>query len=260
MRKHSIFRLAGCGFSAAVSLGLYAPTAQAEFLTKSLQICDGQLLRRGRAEDYKICDVGRLPSPTNAQITVGQMYVQFMVPEAAKKWPLIIVHGSTHSGACVESTPQGTEGWAPYAVRNGLATYVVDQPGRGRSGNDESRDARGHAAAAQGEMPVQTPPPRCRISAGSPITAPIRLGSATSSSPAQPRPARTSPHASSKPHGWRTDDPSPPNIHPSPAGYLPAYALPHMARRTSSNPRNLDKTGTGTLGTDRPCGKYRRCL
>ena len=51
------------------------------------------------------------PTPPNQplaphQITIGQMYVQFQIP--AKKyggWPVIMVHGSTHTAACLESTP-----------------------------------------------------------------------------------------------------------------------------------------------------------
>jgi hypothetical protein len=31
------------------------------------------------------------------------------------------------------------------------------------------------------------------------------------------------------PHGWRPDDPSLPTVHPNPAGYFPAYALPPAA-------------------------------
>jgi len=49
-----------------------------------------------------------------------------------------MVHGSTHTGAALESTPDGREGWYPYFVRKGVATYVVDQSGRGRSGFDQS--------------------------------------------------------------------------------------------------------------------------
>ena len=37
--------------------------------------------------------------------------------------------GTTYTG-----TPDGREGWAQYFVRRGYAVYVVDQPGRGRSG------------------------------------------------------------------------------------------------------------------------------
>jgi hypothetical protein len=78
--------------------------------------------------------------PVPQQITIGQMYVQFQVP--AKKygagWPVIMVHGSTHTGACLEATPDGREGWYPYFVRHGVPSYVVDQAGRGRSGFDQS--------------------------------------------------------------------------------------------------------------------------
>ena len=80
------------------------------------------------------------PAPTPQQITIGQMYVQFQIP--AKKygvgWPVIMVHGSTHTGACLEATPDGREGWYPYFVRRGVPSYVVDQAGRGRSGFDQS--------------------------------------------------------------------------------------------------------------------------
>ncbi len=78
------------------------------------------------------------------------MYVQFQIP--AKKygggWPVIMVHGSTHTGACLEATPDGREGWYPYFVRNGVPSYVVDQAGRGRSGFDQSVLHEGEARMA----------------------------------------------------------------------------------------------------------------
>src|SRR5688572_24041681 len=78
--------------------------------------------------------------PVPQQITIGQMYVQFQIPakQSGPGWPVIMVHGSTHTGAALESTPDGREGWYPYFVRKGVATYVVDQSGRGRSGFDQS--------------------------------------------------------------------------------------------------------------------------
>jgi len=77
---------------------------------------------------------------TANQITIGQMYVQFQIPanKKANMPPVIMVHGSSHTAACLESTPDGREGWWPYFVRNGISTYIVDQAGRGRSGFDES--------------------------------------------------------------------------------------------------------------------------
>jgi hypothetical protein len=79
------------------------------------------------------------PAPVPQQITIGQMYVQFQIPlQKSGGWPVIMVHGSTHTGAALESTPDGREGWYPYFVRKGVSTYVVDQSGRGRSGFDQS--------------------------------------------------------------------------------------------------------------------------
>jgi hypothetical protein len=79
-------------------------------------------------------------TPTPNQITIGQMYVQFQIPANKKSNtpPVIMVHGSSHTAACLESTPDGREGWGPYFVRQGISTYIVDQAGRGRSGFDES--------------------------------------------------------------------------------------------------------------------------
>ena len=91
------------------------------------------------------------PPPTPQQITIGQMYVQFQIPAKIKGpgWPVIMVHGSTHTGAALESTPDEREGWYPYFVRKGVSTYVVDQAGRGRSGFDHSvlHEARAKARA-----------------------------------------------------------------------------------------------------------------
>jgi hypothetical protein len=92
----------------------------------------------------KVTTYATVPGPnqvmTPSQITIGQMYVQFQIPanKKANMPPVIMVHGSTHTAACLESTPDGREGWAPYFVRNGISTYIVDQAGRGRSGFDES--------------------------------------------------------------------------------------------------------------------------
>jgi len=76
--------------------------------------------------------------PAYEQIVIGQMYVQFQIPSERRRWPLIMIHGSTHTGAALDATPDGRAGWYSYAVRNNLATFVVDQPGRGRSGFDQS--------------------------------------------------------------------------------------------------------------------------
>ena len=64
-----------------------------------------------------------------------QMYVEQRIPaRQTHPYPIVMVHGGTMSGVNFTGTPDGREGWAQYFVRQGYAVYVVDQPGRGRSG------------------------------------------------------------------------------------------------------------------------------
>jgi len=66
---------------------------------------------------------------------VNQMYVEFRIPaQQTHPYPIVMVHGGTRSGTTYTGTPDGREGWAQYFVRRGYAVYVVDQPGRARSG------------------------------------------------------------------------------------------------------------------------------
>jgi pimeloyl-ACP methyl ester carboxylesterase len=79
---------------------------------------------------------GRLPTVVDGHEYIsGQMYVEVRIPaRKTKPHPIIMVHGGTMSGTNYTGTPDGREGWAQYFVREGYAVYVVDQPGRGRSG------------------------------------------------------------------------------------------------------------------------------
>ena len=71
-------------------------------------------------------------------ISIKGMYVQYQIPQAIKPnaYPVIMVHGSGHTGKTYEETPDGRMGWAEYLVRCGIPVYVVDQSGRARSGFD----------------------------------------------------------------------------------------------------------------------------
>ena len=121
---------------------LQAQEGRKKFLKKPLVIEDQGSFFIGGVP--KVTTYATVPGPnqvmTPQQITIGQMYVQFQIPanKKANMPPVIMVHGSTHTAACLESTPDGREGWFPYFVRNGISTYIVDQAGRGRSGFDES--------------------------------------------------------------------------------------------------------------------------
>ena len=128
------------------AITLSGQTRTKRFLTAPLTIEDqGSFFVGGVTKITDHASVPPLPAaptpPPEAphQITIGQMYVQFQIP--ARKyggWPVIMVHGSSHTAAALESTPDGREGWYPYFVRKGVPSYVVDQSGRGRSGFDES--------------------------------------------------------------------------------------------------------------------------
>src|SRR3954451_18928625 len=80
--------------------------------------------------------VGGKPTIVNGRTYMaGQMYVDVRIPaKQTQPYPIIMVHGGTRSATTFFGTPDGREGWAQYFVRQGYAVYVVDQPGRGRSG------------------------------------------------------------------------------------------------------------------------------
>lgn len=79
-------------------------------------------------------------SPTPGHFIVNQMYVHYRIPANREhEFPVVMVHGSGLTGVTYETTPDGREGWATYFTRRGFAVYVVDHPGRGRSGFDPTR-------------------------------------------------------------------------------------------------------------------------
>lgn len=133
-----------------------APEARKKFLSKPLVIEDQGSFFIGGVP--KVTNYASVPAPGQpalpSQITIGQMYVQFEIPQTKKPKmpPVIMVHGSSHTAACLESTPDGREGWYPYFVRHGISTYLVDQAGRGRSGFDESVLHEGAALIRSGDV------------------------------------------------------------------------------------------------------------
>ena len=49
--------------------------------------------------------VGGIPQP--GTITVNQMYVQYRIPKTVSGPAVVMVHGSGHTGATYETTPDG---------------------------------------------------------------------------------------------------------------------------------------------------------
>jgi hypothetical protein len=105
---------------------------------KPLEVCDQGAFFVGGVPKISNFTSSATVEGLPQQITIGQSYVQFMIPRERRKWPLVMIHGSTHTGAALDATPDGRQGWFSYAVSNNLATFVMDQPGRGRSGFDQS--------------------------------------------------------------------------------------------------------------------------
>lgn len=85
-------------------------------------------------------EVVRTDNPGGAnpggRIVVNQMYVEYGIPakQKANAWPVIMVHGSGHTGKTYDTTPDGRDGWKQHFLRKGYSVYVVDQVGRARSG------------------------------------------------------------------------------------------------------------------------------
>lgn len=94
---------------------------------------------------------GRYVDSAGGRIMAGQMYVQYQIPaKQTQPYPLVMMHGGGQTGVNFLGTPDGRRGWADYFVANGYAVYVVDQPGRGRSG---------YFGAAYGEAAIRGPAP-----------------------------------------------------------------------------------------------------
>ena len=78
---------------------------------------------------------GEYTTTSDGQIRAGQMYVQYQIPaDRTQAWPVVMWHGGAQTGTNFMGTPDGRKGWADYFLERGYAVYIVDQPGRARSG------------------------------------------------------------------------------------------------------------------------------
>jgi hypothetical protein len=104
----------------------------------------------------------RFPSgngtPVAGHISGKGMYVQYQIPKdrRAGAYPVVMVHGSSHTAKTYEDTPDGRMGWAEYFVRRGVPTYVVDHAGRARSGFDPTPTNQARLEKNAGTVPSFT--------------------------------------------------------------------------------------------------------
>ena len=128
---------------AGIAAGLIiAATMAVAFLTKPAQAADDPPLMLARDGFFYVN--AKTTTVDGKDYVSHQMYVEVRIPaKQTHPYPIVMVHGGTMSGTNYTGTPDGREGWAQYFVRQGFAVYVVDQPGRARSG---------YLAAAYGPM------------------------------------------------------------------------------------------------------------
>ena len=120
------------------SIPTFYPTPTRHYLKSSVNVCDQGSFFVGGMLKPTYYERSSVRSATPQVVMIGQMYVSFQIPMKFDDYPVIFVSGGAHTGASLESTPDGREGWAPYALRKDIPTFVVDQSGRGRSGFDVS--------------------------------------------------------------------------------------------------------------------------
>ena len=81
---------------------------------------------------------GRYMAAEGGDVMEGSMYVEHFKPgEVRHPYPVVMIHGGGQTGTNFTGTPDGRRGWAHDFLRAGYEVYVVDQPGRARSGQFE---------------------------------------------------------------------------------------------------------------------------
>jgi len=143
---------------AALSLAFGLTPAHAAALGGPLTLEDeGTFFVNGKTVTSSYPGASLVTGPSApGKITVNQMYVHYRIPAARQGAPLVMVHGSNHTGATYETTPDGREGWATWFARKGAPVYVVDHSGRGRSGFDPTpvNQVRDSAEARPASLPT----------------------------------------------------------------------------------------------------------
>ena len=94
---------------------------------------EGSFFVNGQVITTNFPNAPAMGSPVPGTMIANQMYVHYRIPAERKGVPIVMVHGSQHTGMTYETTPDGREGWATWFVRQGHPVYVVDHSGRGRS-------------------------------------------------------------------------------------------------------------------------------
>lgn len=145
MKKNVLFLLGLCLVSISVKAqrlsSIVGPESPLVLKAQGSFYVGGESEMQTREQLGGICPDGH--------VTVNQMYVRYMVPQATSgNTSFVLIHGMHLTGKCWETTPDGRMGWDEYLVRKGCPVYVVDQVGIGRSGFNQKT----HNAAKYGKV------------------------------------------------------------------------------------------------------------
>ncbi len=78
---------------------------------------------------------GKYATVGDKPVMTADAYVEYQIPRKhTQAYPLVIVPGAAQTATNFTGTADGHEGWAQFFLRKGYAVYIVEQPGRGRSG------------------------------------------------------------------------------------------------------------------------------
>ena len=225
------------------------PSPTNRFMRDSVQICDqGSFFVGGALKTTRY--LGSSNPGNYSTIVIGQMYVSFQIPKQSTQYPVIMVSGGAHTGASLESTPNGDEGWAPYALRNGFPVFVVDQAGRGRSGFDSSAIHEGKARLLAGDPSGADLIPNF-LTLGPNFDWTLWFGHLV-----EPGTTTTTNDITTGelvPHGWDPGDPSPPTVHEQ--GVMPQFPIhsstPYLRPdQTPNSSLTLNFSNSGTWGPE----------
>jgi len=84
---------------------------------------------------------GNYVTVNGKQVMSGQAYVEYQIPRRkTQPYPIVIIPGAAQTATNFNGTPDGREGWTQHFLRRGYAVYIIEQPGRGRSGYQPGAD------------------------------------------------------------------------------------------------------------------------
>jgi pimeloyl-ACP methyl ester carboxylesterase len=107
---------------------------------------------------------GKRATVNGRDVMSGQAYVEFQIPaQRTQGYPIVIIPGAAQTATNFNGTPDGREGWSQFFLRRGYAVYIVEQPGRGRSGYQPESDGPQSYPNSKGVEDRFTAPERAKL-------------------------------------------------------------------------------------------------